>query len=185
MTQNHQLCFKPLLQSLGALRPEAWERIVVLCQQKRLTTSESFIRKQGTLAFIAEGLLKEYDAQNRSHPAILNFIGINQTLITRMHNQNHYLKAAMPSIVYYWDVEDLQQLYEEFKELKSIYDSLIAEYDEGLHFRMHLLELPVQERIAKFSLAFKPMIPYLKKKDVANYLHLSYSFFVNQSNKKL
>ena len=175
---------KTKLQSFGALRPEAWERIVQLSQQTQLKTNESLIRKQGTLAYIEEGLLKEYDAQNRTQPSIISFIGPNQSIATRKHNQSHYLKTATPSLVHYWNFEDLQKLYQEFKELKAIYDALIAEYDELLLFRMHLLELPVQERIDKFWLIFKPMLPYLKKKDMANYLHLNYSFFVNQINKR-
>lgn len=179
MENQHLLPLKTKLQNFGALRPEAWERIVQLCQQTQLKTGESLIRKQGTLAYIAQGLLKEYDAQNRTQPAIINFNGPNQSIITRKHNQNHYLKAANPSLVYYWDFEDLQKLYQEFKELKSIYDALIAEYDELLLFRMQLLELPVQKRIDTFRLIFKPMLPYLKKKDMANYLHISYAYLVD------
>lgn len=171
--------FKTKLQSFGALRPEAWERIVQLCQQTELKTGESLIRKQGTLAYIAQGLLKEYDAQNRTQPAIINFNGPKQSIITRKHNQNHYLKAAISTTVWYLDFEDLQKLYQEFKELKSIYDALIAEYDELLLFRMQLLELPVQKRIDTFRLIFKPMLPYLKKKDMANYLHISYAYLVD------
>jgi len=180
----HLAELKTKLQSFGALRPEAWERILQLCQQTEVKTGESLIRKQGTLAYIAQGLLKEYNAQHRTQPAIINFNGPKQSIITRKHNQSHYLKAANPSLVYYWDFEDLQKLYQEFKELKAIYDALIAEYDELLLFRMHLLELPVQKRIDTFRLIFKPMLPYLKKKDMANYLHLNYSFFVNQTNKR-
>lgn len=170
---------KTKLQSFGALRPEAWERIVQLCQQTNVKTGESLLRKQGTLAYIADGLLKEYDAQNRTQPSIINFNGSNQSLITRKHNQSHYLKATIPTLVYYWDFEDLQKLYQEFKELKAIYDALIAEYDELLLFRMQLLELPVQKRIDTFRLIFKPMLPYLKKKDIANYLHISYAYLVD------
>lgn len=175
MENEYLLPLKTKLQSFGALRPEAWERIVQLCQQTNVKTGESLLRKQGTLAYIAQGLLKEYDAQNRTQPSIINFNGPNQSIITRKHNQNHYLKAATPSLVYYWDFEDLQQLYQEFKELKIIYDALVAEYDDRIALRSFILELPVKDRIFYFQNNHQAIIPFLKKKDIANYIHISYN----------
>ncbi len=183
MTKDHQLCFKPLLQSLGALRPEAWERIVQLCQQTSLKPNESLIREPGSLAYVANGLLKEYDAQQRKSPSIINFIGHKQSLITRKYNQNLYLKAAMPSLVYYWNFNDLQQLYGEFAELKAIYDNLCAAYDEISAYRQLVLEEHyTKNRIMLFMVKHKELLPLLKKKDMANYVQINYNHFIKAYN---
>lgn len=176
--EQYLLPLKLKLQSLGALRPEAWAMILDLLQATKLKANESFIRKEGTLAYITEGLLKEYDSQNRSKPSIINFISINETLLTRKSNQNHYLKAVNPTIILFWDFEHQKLLYREFEELKKTYDHLCAQYDEGTARRSFLLELPVKDRIPYFKNNFKQIIPYLKKKDIANYLHLDYDYFV-------
>lgn len=169
---------KTKLQSFGALRPEAWEMIMQLRQQTQLKTSESFIRKQGTIAFIAEGLMKEYDAQNRKTPSIINFIGLNQIIITRKHNQNHYLKACVPTLIYYWDLENLQYLYQEFEELKKIYDCLCAEYDEGLAYsRLILEEKSARQRILLLLAKYRPQLNQISKKDLSHYLMLNYDYF--------
>lgn len=173
---------KTKLQNFGALRPEAWEAIVVAKQEIKLKPEESLIRKEGTLAYVVEGLLKEYNPQNRSKPAIVNFISSQQNIITRKHNQTHYLKAIRPSIVYAWDFEQLQQLYQAFKELKPIYDSFCAEYELSLQFRMQLLEISPQERVTTSKLVFHNLLPYLKKKDLANYLHLNYTHLLRYWN---
>ncbi|RYD95841.1 MAG: hypothetical protein EOP54_15090 [Sphingobacteriales bacterium] len=173
---EHELClFKIKLQSLGALRPEAWERIMQLSQQLRITTAKNLVRRPSSLVYVAEGLLKEYDHHEREQPAIINFIGLQQCFVTRRHHQNHYLQACTPCIVYHWDGEALQKLYQDFKELKPVYESLYAEYDEQMMLRMRLLEMSVQERIDAFRLTFKSTIPYLKKTDIANYLNVSYT----------
>jgi len=170
------------LQSLGALRPEAWAMICSEMHSVTLKPDQSFIRKPGTLAYVALGLLKEYDAQHRPKPAIINFLSANDCLITRKQNQNHYLKACTECLIYYWDLDALERLYAHSKELRAIYDSLCAEYDDKVLWRMHLLELSVQDRINAFKFAFGYAIPYLKKKDTANYLHLNYTHFLRYWN---
>ena len=173
MQLHHKL--KTKLQSFGALRPEAWERIVLLCQQTTLHAGDIFLRKEGTLAYLAEGILKEYNPQHRKKPAIINFIITEQCFITRKHNQVHYLKACNPALIYYWDLTALKLLYQEFEELKKIYDYLCREYDDGIALRGFLQELTVQARIIYFQHHYTPIIPFLKKKDIANYLHISYN----------
>lgn len=175
MENEHLLLLKTKLQSLGALRPEAWERIVQLCQQTHLKTNESLLREPGTLAYIAEGIIKEYDPQHRKKPAIINFIIPNQCVVTRKHNQAHYLKACTPARIYYWDLTTLKSLYQEFEELKKIYDHLCHEYDDGIALRGFILELPVKDRIIYFQNNHQAIIPFLKKKDIANYIHISYN----------
>lgn len=170
------------LQSLGALRPEAWERICELMQFVELKTGQNFIRKEGSLAYVAEGLLKECVAQQRQTPAVISFIAGNLGLITRKHNEHHHLEACVESIIYYWDFEALESLYREFRELKVIYHGICAEYDALVLLRMRLLEMSVVERIEVFRYEFREVLPYLKKKDIANYLHLHYTHFLRNWN---
>ncbi len=169
---------KPKLQSLGPLRPEAWERIVQLGQQHQIEAGKNLVRHLGTLVYVAEGILKEYDHYERQEPAIIHFIGQDQCLVTRGHQQQRQLQACMPSIVYYWNFDDLTEIYQNFKELKQVYELLCAEYEDGVMFRMRLLEMPVPERIETFKLTFKQLLPYLKKKDMANYLSINYTYLI-------
>lgn len=181
-TKHAIYTFKIKLQSLGALQPEAWTMILDLAQTTKLKANESFIRKEGTLAYITEGLLKEYDAQERKSPSIINFISYTEPLFTRKSNQNHYLKACLNTHIMFWNWEHLQLLYEKFPELKLVYNNLISQYDERMQLRMRLLELTISERITTFRNTFKPCLPYLKKVEIANYLHLNYTHFLKSWN---
>ena len=173
-----------LLRTYGALQPLAWQKINELKQQQILKTHQNFIRKEGAIAYLASGLLKECDAQYRNNPAIINFISLNQCVVTRKHNQTHYLKACLPCTIYYWDFEQLHLLYQEFKELKQIYDSLCASYDAAIAFRLFVLEhASAPKRIELFRQNFKNLLPYLKKKDIAKYLQLNYTHFLHTNNK--
>ncbi|MFN0256620.1 cyclic nucleotide-binding domain-containing protein [Pedobacter ureilyticus] len=174
-----QELLKLKLQSLGALRPEAWERIVRLSQQQQISDGGNFIRREGALAYVASGILKEYDQHEREIPAIVNFIGDNKCFVTRRHHQSHYLQACMPCIVYNWDFDDLQQIHRDFNELKHVYEALCAEYDAGVLLRMRLLEMTIPERIIEFKSLYSDILPYLKRKDIANYLHISYTYFLS------
>ncbi len=171
------------LQHYGALQPEAWQQIQQQLQIRQLKPNESFIRKEGSFAYIAEGLLKEYDSTDRSLPSIVSFIAPQTCIITRRHNQTYYLKACIPTLIYYLDFEQLQQLYIEFKELKSIYDNLIEIYDALSAFRQLILETPsAAQKIYMFRKKYSYQINYLKKKDIANYLQLNYTHFLHINN---
>lgn len=177
---NPQQKFKILLQSYGALRPQGWDRILQLQQKTNLKINQNFIRKEGTLAYIENGLLKEYDPQNRMTPSIINFIGSGQFLLTRKYNQHHYLKACQATEVLFWDFEDLMQLYQEFSELKHIYYGVCSTYDQSIAFRQFVLEAKnSQQRIQLFRAQFHQHLKYLKKKDIANYLQLNYTHFLH------
>lgn len=173
---------KQKLQQYGAITPAAWTAICSQMKLIKITYNTSFIRKEGTLAYMAKGLLKECTVEQRNTPSIIGFISNKQCLLTRRHNQNHYLKACTDSTICYWDLEALESLYKEFKELKAIYDHLCAEYDTLVFLRMRLLEMSVVERITTFKSVFKEVLPYLKKKDIANYLNLHYTHFLRHWN---
>jgi hypothetical protein len=177
---------KTKIQGFGAVRPEAWESIVEYARTIHLKAQQSFQRKPGTFAYVAEGLLKEYDVQNRLTPSIINFISSGQCLITRKYNQRNYLKAGLPTFVYYWDFDELQKLYQEFKELKTIYDELCAIYDEQTTFRQQVLEEHhAAARVMLFRMKYKTLLPFLKKKDMASYVQMTYNHFLKAYNDKL
>lgn len=177
---KNQYIFKTALQTFGALRPQAWDRILQLQQKTLLKTNQSLIRKEGTLAYISEGLLKEYDSENRETPSIINFIGSGQYLLTRKYNQHHYLKACITTQVMYWDFEALMQLYQEFRELIQIYNAVCASYDQSIAYRQFVFEANnSQQRIQLFRAQFHQHLNYLKKKDIANYLQLNYTYFLH------
>lgn len=169
---------KTKLQALGPLHPEAWEKIVQSCQQNIMMPNEDFMHREGMLTYIADGLLKEYDNQNRKSPAIINFIGSNQVLITRKHNQAHYLKACIPTFIFYWDFENLQNLYFNHKELKQIYDSLCASYDYNIAFgRLILEQKSASDRVRLLITQHRASLPFISKKDLSNYVGLNYDYF--------
>ena len=176
------ISLKLKLQKLGALRPEAWEMICFHLVTIQLKPNQSFVRSEGSLAFVAEGVLKEYDVADRKQPSIINFITIGQCIHTRSYNRKYYVKACTSSIIYFWNETALLEISKEFNELRPIYHRLCAEYDEGILFRMKLLEMTVPERISAFRGVFKIVMPYLKKKDIANYLNLHYTNFLRHWN---
>lgn len=178
MNEATYLALKLQLMAHGALRPEAWERILEFCKHTRLKPNETFIRKEGTLAYVAEGILKEYDVKNRKSPVIVNFILPTQWLITRLHNQSYYLKASIPTLVVYWDLADLFILAEEYQELKATYSKLCATYDEAWAYsRVILEEKSARQKIALLLQRYRKNIPQLSKKDLSNYLRLNYDYF--------
>lgn len=181
--EDHIFALKLKIQSLGPLRHEAWQLILSKMQYKTVKVNESFVRTEGQLTYIASGLFKEYTAMDRERPAILNFINPHTAIISRKYNKHHYLKAALNTCVYYWDFESLLLIYHEFKELKPIYDAFCQEYDAACAFRQQLLEIPkTDDRIRKFLTRFPDTLITIKKKDIANYLNVSYHHFIHVYN---
>jgi len=173
---------KTKLHSFGALSPEAWKAIVAAISLCSLKPNEYFPHKNNCLGYVAEGILATYDMEGRSIPAIVNFTSPQQSFISRHSNQGIYLKTCSAVLVFYWSYDELKKLYRQFNELKHIYDAFTIEYEQRIFLRMRFLELSVAERINKFREKFRPILPYLKKKDIANYLHLNYSHFVKVWN---
>jgi CRP-like cAMP-binding protein len=167
------------LQHFGALRPEAWEEMKSLLEIYQLKMGESYLREIGDIAFIAEGLLKEYQVRENKRPSIVNFLALNQVFYTTAFRKEQYLKVEIDSIVLRLTSEKLRELHVKFPELKTIYDQLCYEYDEQLAFRQTLLTLTNVERVNLARKRFKDIFPYLKKKDVANYLHISYNYLIH------
>lgn len=176
---NH---FKLKLQAAGALRPEAWEQCVVQLKVVNINTQNSCLVPSGAIAYVAEGILKEYDTQHRNSPSILNFLAPGQLFYSYASPNRIYTKATIPSIVFLMDRATLLNLVHEFSELDKIFLALYSQYDELRLLKIQLLEMPVQQRVETFSATFHTILPYLKKKDMANYLHLNYTHFLKKWN---
>lgn len=179
---THLHTLKTTLHSLGALSPEAWKAIVTAISLYSLKPNEYFPHKNNCLGYVVEGILATYDMEGRIVPAIVNFTSNQQSFITRQSCQGIYLKTCSTTLIFYWNYDELKKLYRQFNELKHIYDAFTAEYEQRLFLRMRFLELSVAERINNFREKFSSILPYLKKKDIANYLHLNYSHFVKVWN---
>ncbi|TCC88644.1 Crp/Fnr family transcriptional regulator [Pedobacter frigiditerrae] len=178
MEENPQQ-LKTSLQTLGPLQPEAWLQILQHQKTIPLNPGESLVRKEGMLAYLSNGILKEYDASNRKNPSIINFIKKGQPIITRRQNQVYYLKACTSCLVLYWESNDIKTLHQTFAELEHIYRSLCAQYDTSIAFRGLLLEeKSAIRKIQLFISTNRDILPQLKKKDMANYLNLDYDYFV-------
>ncbi len=173
------LPLKIKLQQLGALRPEAWNEISASLQIQQLKTGESFLRISGEICFVLSGLLKEYQVTGYRKPVLINFLTTTQIFYSNNFKIKQYLKAETDTVILSLHTDKLEALHHSFPELKVIYDQLCYEYDEQLAFRQMILEMPNAERIHAARIRFKDVFPYLKKKDIANYLHISYNYLLH------
>jgi len=174
------------LQKLGPLRPAAWAHIAEKIVSLQLKENESLIREAGTIAFVSDGLLKEYNPYERTKPSIVNFICAHQYIVNRRHNQGHFIRACCPSMVYSLAWPAIADLFHRYPELKQIHDGIGEQYDIALFYRQLVLEERLAaNRISLFIQKNRSILPRLKKKDIANYLHLDYDHFVRHYSKLL
>lgn len=177
------LTLKIHLQSYGALRPEAWDRIVSLITTVHLEPQQHLIREVGSLAYVATGLMKEFDVHDRVKPTILNFFGVGSTVYCITASHRLYLEAVLPTTVFSLDLAALHTLYLEFEELIKIYLNLRFNYYDSLLLRTHLLEMKPRERVIHFRRTRQLLLPFLQKKEMCNYLNLDYDYFVRTYRK--
>jgi hypothetical protein len=183
---SHLSTLKIKLANYGAIRPQAWTKILSHLKETELKPDESFVRKITAIVYVADGLIKEYDAQQRKKPSIVNFITAGNFIVTTNHNQTKYLKAIGVTKLIYLDFEVLISLFIKYNELKSIYDGAVANYEDGIAFRQLILEENVSaSRIKLFISKYRTILPGLKKKDIANYIHIEYDYFIRIYGKLL
>ncbi len=180
----HDLKLK--LASYGAIRPQVWAKILAGLSEIDLKINESFIREIGSVVYVADGLLKEYDTYQRKKPSVVNFIYTGNFLVTSKHNQFKYIKAISPTKLVYLDFDTLISVFLKHKELYSIYNGVIANYDDGIAFRQLILEEnTTTAKIQLFIKKYRPILSSLKKKDIANYIHSEYEYFIRIYGKLL
>ncbi|MEJ5994389.1 hypothetical protein WG904_08165 [Pedobacter sp. Du54] len=183
---SHLSSLKLKLASYGAIRQQAWTKILSHLLETELKTDESFDRKINAIVYVTNGLIKEYETQQRKKPSIVNFINTGNFIITTKHNQTKYLKAIDTTKLIYLDFEALVSLFITYNELKSVYDGVLANYEDGIAFRQLVLEENVASaRIKLFIDKHRTILPSLKKKDIANYIHVDYDYFIRIYGKLL
>lgn len=167
---------KEQLQQFGPLRPSTWEHLLSHLIELELKAGESFVRQNKQIAYVASGLLKEYDAYGRKRPSIINFIPANTFVFSNASNVSHYLKACVPTTLLYLEAEPLW-LYQ-YKELEHTLAAIVKQYLRGSFTRQYLLEIkPPSERIEQFREHFHQSLKYMMKKEMANYLNIAYHHF--------
>ncbi|MBC7616974.1 MAG: hypothetical protein H7202_12985 [Pedobacter sp.] len=174
------------LANYGAIRPQAWIKILAHLKEAELKVDESFYREINSIVYVTSGLIKEYDAQLRKKPSIVNFISAGNFLITNKYNQSKYIKAIGSARLVHINFEAIISLFLEYNELKSIYDGVIGNYENGIAFRQLVLEEnAAATRIQLFIKKYRTILPFLKKKDIANYIHIEYEYFIRIYGKLL
>ncbi len=174
------------LANYGAIRPQAWSKIQLSLKEIELKADESFTREIGALVYVSNGLLKEYDSQLRKKPSIVNFIGEGNFLYTTKHNQARYLKAIGTTKLIHINLESMIALFTQYNELKFVFDGVTANYESGIAFRQLILEeSSASKRISLFIDNYRSVLPYLKRKEIANYIHVAYDYFIRMYGKML
>lgn len=174
----HLSAFKLFLLQQGALHPQAWLAIMQCARVIPLKSNEGLQLKPGSFCYIAHGLLKEYDIAQRSQPRIVNFIPYNTCFYSDIFNHNHFFKAIIPTIILTFEIDRLKEIYKFHKEFKPLYNGLKYQYVQQLNLRVLIMERPVAQRLQEFKHHFAPCLSYLKKKDVAAYLNVSYNYLI-------
>lgn len=149
----------------------------------RVKPEKHFVREVGNIFYVADGLMKECDLQARSEASIINFLGNGQCSFCFTNTQRLFVAAILPSTLFSLDLMELYELHQAYTELAHIYRFLRFEYHERLLLRIQLLEMVPRKRIIQFCDSHRLLLPYLKKKDMANYLHLDYDYFVRTYRK--
>lgn len=186
INNSHSTILKLKLASYGALRPQAWTKILDSLKEIELNDGDNLTSVIGRIVFIAEGIVKEYDPNQRKKPSIVNFISTGNFLVTTKYNQSRYVKAIGTCKLIYLDFEQAISLFIKFNELKSIYNGVLANYENGIAYRQLILEEnSAAMRITLFIDHYRSILPYLKKKEVANYVHLAYDYFIRMYTKML
>lgn len=180
----HHLKFK-LAEYLNP-DPVIWEKLRHAVQITILYSGEYVMYEPGSIVFIAEGLLKEYDARQRRRPVIINFLNAGNFVIAARYHQHRYLKAVLPVTLVTLGFDEAIALYIKHHELLPLYRAVAANYEGGTLFRYALLEERFTEkRIRLFINRYRAILPFLKKKDMASYLHIEYDYFVRLYGRML
>ncbi|WAC39433.1 hypothetical protein [Pedobacter sp. SL55] len=186
MNEALHLKLKLQLQQNGAVSPRAWAAICAEMKFKKVRYNEGFLYQSKGIAYVADGLLKEYNSQYRDRPSIVNFFNTNQFLFMDERPAQQFFRACVPTLIYYWNWEALQQLWLQFPELIRIYRNLNVQYINQCQLRPFLLEEKSAEvKIQRFYTEYRAIVPLLAKKNIANYLAINYNYFVRHYQKFL
>lgn len=184
MDETLHLKLKHQLQQNGAVSPKAWAAICAEMKYKKVKYNEGFVYQSKGIAYVADGLLKEYNSQYRDRPSIVNFFHTDQFLFMGERPAHQFFRACVPTHLYYWNWEALHHLWLQFPELIRIYSNLNIQYINQCQLRPFLLEeKSTQVKIQHFYAEYKSIVALLPKKNIANYLNINYNYFVRHYQK--
>ena len=178
MDQTNLKQLKKHLEGLGRLRPEAWQHLIELLKPIDLKINQQYICGQGDMAWLSEGLLKQYNSFNRKEPSLVHFITEGQFLFNQQTDPLPVFIAIEQCKLYTLTNDGAITLISAYPELIRIFLHLRAFYERGLEFRHSLTEIrSANERIQMAIAAFKPYLNRISHRDLSEYVNLNYDYF--------
>jgi len=174
--------FKLFVQAIEREVPlpkQMLERIPYWVLFHRLDPGEQLAEPFSGMVFIASGLLKAYVVHGQHQPVIVRFIPSGRFTVLVPDHLPQVLRAVLPTSLLLVGFQAMLDAYHLQPELLSLYRMAIQQNMSDIQFRYRLLEERfAEQRIRLFLSRHAGILPYLKKKDIANYLHLDYNYFV-------
>lgn len=160
------------LQQLGPLTAAAWESILEKASEKPFAANRPIPLPSNGIIYIKEGLLKQYARTGRVHPSINRFLTAGNHLFVPFNTEPIYVKTILNSALWYWTEENIRFLLHQHPELYSIDRKLRDAYEQQLDIRLQILASSGPSKMALFQEHFPGIRPYIKAKDLANYLSI-------------
>jgi len=161
---------KELLERLGSLRDETWQQLTARATQRHYKAHRSIFLPPNGVIYVEGGVLKQYERTAREAAAINRFLTVGQHIFIPAQPDNSYIKTIIESKLWYWDEEAVHGLLLTYPELYRLYQLLRYRYDALLDIRMRILESKHTQKLDLFHQHFHEIRPYLRIKDVANYI---------------
>jgi len=165
------------LRQLGPLREEAWRQIEAQAVQRDYAADRPIALPSAGVIYVEEGLLKQYQRSKRIKPCINRFIVTGNYIFTPFAPDSIYIKTILACKLWYWEGEAVCTLLLQYPELYALYQQLRDRYDALLDIRMRILESKHTQKLALFQEHFQEIRPYLRAKDVANYIGVHPNYF--------
>jgi len=160
------------LRTFGPLRPEAWEGIVGAVVKRVYGMGKAVALAPGGMIYVGEGLLKQYARAGRTQPDIIRFLQAGEVLLVPYEADNSYVKTLERSVLYYWDEYALRQIMIAYPELLKIYMKLRDRQEMLLDLKIRLMGEELRNKLPLFDRYYPNLRPFLKNKDLANYLQV-------------
>ncbi|MEH6306176.1 hypothetical protein RYH73_11015 [Olivibacter sp. CPCC 100613] len=167
--------FQEELKQLGALSNEAWQALTEIVLERRYGNARAVQLDGGSMLYIGEGFIKQYARAERTQPSIVRFITRGQVLFVPYDYHSIYVKTIERSVLYYWDEYTLRQVITAHPQLLKLYMTLRDMQEQALDHKILLLEEEVRHKLILFNKYQGDLWPYVKNKDLANFLHVSES----------
>lgn len=172
-----------LLRNFSPLRPEAWGAICAATTQRVYSGAKAVHLEAGGMVYVEEGLLKQYARAERTQPGIIRFLQAGEVLFVPYEVNSIYIKTIQRSTLYYWNEHTLRQLIACYPEVLKIYMRLRDLQEDAFGFKVLLLEQEVKAKLLLFDQHYPKLRPFIKNKDLANFLCVSESTLSRSKNQ--